>query len=164
MRFGPFLALLTDVQPSSTLSQKTLVSMFAAAAAADGAGPLKAGEVPADPYLPAWRELLGDELAASEGKTTWNKMRFVLDMTADAFASLAPHQQDAVHAKLVAVSRQSVPATPRLAGMALQDRNRAKAKLEALGLALDAPADKAHVGGHTVVGGKKYVIEPKEEV
>ena len=39
-----------------------------------------------------------------------------------------------------------------------------KAKLEALGLAVDAPADKAHVGGHAVVDGKKYVIEPKEEM
>jgi hypothetical protein len=158
MRVGPLLALLADVK--LPMSQPT-VSLLAAAA--DGAGPLK-DETSADPFLPAWRELLGDELAASEGKTTWNKMSYVLDLTAEAFALLAPHQKDAVHAKLVAVSRQSIPPTPRLAGMALQDRNRAKAKLEALGLAVDAPADKAHVGGHAVVDGKKYVIEPKEEM
>ena len=118
---------------------------------------------PADPFLPAWRELIGVDLAASEGKTTWNKMSFVLDMTPESFASLAPHQKEAVHAKLVAVSRQSIPPTPRLAGMALQDRNRAKMKLKALGLALDVPGDKTHVGGHADISGKKYVIEPKEE-
>ena len=156
MKVGPCLALLADVK--LPMSQPT-VSMLAAAA--DSAGPLR-DEKPADPFLPAWRELLGDELADSEAP--WNKMRYVLDVTAEAFASLAPHQQDAVHANLVEVSRQSIPPTPRLAGRALQDRNKAKAKLEALGLAVDAPADKAHVGGHAVVHGKKYAIEPKEEV
>ena len=84
MRVGPLLALLADVK--LPMSQPT-VSLLAAAA--DGAGPLK-DETPADPFLPAWRELLGDELAASEGKTTWNKMSYVLDLTAEAFTLLAP--------------------------------------------------------------------------
>ena len=76
----------------------------------------------------------------------------------------APHHKDAVHAKLFAVSRSGIPPTPGLAVRALQDIKRAKANLQALGLALDAPADKAHVGGYAVISGKKYVIEPKEEV
>jgi len=147
MRVGaPLLALLTDVRLRPTSS---IVSMMVA------------GD---DPFLPAWRELLGDELASSEGVTTWNKMRFVLEMTEENFALLEPQQKDAVHAKLVAVSKQSVPATPRLAGMALRDRKSALAKLEGLGLSRSAPADKMHVGGHTIINGKKYVIEPIAEL
>lgn len=164
MRAGPLLALLADVwlRPTS----QPIVS-FMVAAATDSAGPFKAeasDRQHADPLLDAWRELLGDELALSEGKTTWNKMSFVLALTEANFSLLAPHQKAAVHAKLVAVSKQSVPATPRLAGMALRDRNSAMAKLEALGLSSSALADERHVGGHTIVRGKSYVIEPKEEV
>ena len=47
----------------------------------------------------------------------------------------------------------------RLAGIALKDTEKAKAQLEALGLALDAPADKTHVGGSAKMGDKEYVIQ-----
>ena len=106
----------------------------------------------------AWRELLGDE-EASGGDANWKKMRYALGLTQSAFDSLADHQKSALHAKLVATMNQSIPPTPRLAGMALQDRRKAKAQLEAFGLALDALADKSHVGGFAIISGEKYAVE-----
>merc|ERR1711918_312949 len=73
----------------------------------------------------------------------------------ERFQSLTPEQQEAVHAKLVATMNMGVPITPNLLRRALEDKKKAKAMLEALGLQEDAPEDPTHVGGHTVIGGQK---------
>ena len=111
-------------------------------------------EQAADPFLPAWCELLGDADPYDQD-FTWKKMHFALSLTEEVFAQLSLSQKEAVHAKLVSTMNQGVPMTPNLLKRAMEDKKKARATLETLGLALNGPADASHVGGHTVIGGQK---------
>merc|ERR1719373_286630 len=58
----------------------------------------------------------------------------VLNLTVESYAALTEDQKQLATDLLVRVSKQSIPPTPRLAGMALADLRRAQGKLKELNI------------------------------
>merc|ERR1711976_301896 len=61
----------------------------------------------------------------------WKAIAFVI--TKEQFENLKENNRQTVKEMLIKISKQGIPMTPRLAGMALADRNKAKSQVELLG-------------------------------
>merc|ERR1711998_621406 len=110
-----------------------------------------------DPFALAWSEILGRGDVNYEGGTAMQRAEvrkaFAKSVTASDFHAMLPHQQEAVRGKLLAISQQGCPFTPRLLAMCRRDSDNAKAKLESLGLSGEGVSDPMHLGGFGVVHG-----------
>eukprot|EP00404_Azadinium_spinosum_P000749 CAMPEP_0180427124 /NCGR_PEP_ID=MMETSP1036_2-20121128/6153_1 /TAXON_ID=632150 /ORGANISM="Azadinium spinosum, Strain 3D9" /LENGTH=143 /DNA_ID=CAMNT_0022432707 /DNA_START=1 /DNA_END=432 /DNA_ORIENTATION=+ len=90
----------------------------------------------------------------------------VLSLSVESYAALTEDQKQLVTDLLLRISKQSIPPTPRLAGMAVADLRRARGKLKELNINPSCASQDAHDnpgGGYAIVGGKTFGIRVPDD-